>query len=100
MPIDLARTSKQFISLDEFAETIGISRRTLYNWITAGKLDTIKIYGSRRIPIAEARRLAQVELLPGCAPADVDQSTTPSHPADPSLPHSPSRSVKSHEQTH
>lgn len=96
MPIDLARTQKQFISLDEFADTIGVSRRTLYNWITAGQLQTVKIYGSRRVPIAEARRLAKVELLPCCAPADADQATTRSQ-----LPtQQSSRSVKSHEQTH
>lgn len=90
MPIDLARTSKQFLSLQEFAETIGVSRRTLHNWITAGKLRTVKICGSRRVPIAEARRLAQVE-----SPLDStgDQPQTP--PAN-----SVSRSVKSHEQTH
>lgn len=83
MPIDLARTQKQFLSLDEFADTIGVSRRTLYNWITAGHLTTVKIRGSRRVPIAVARQIAQIE-----SPA-----TTP--PAN-----SVSRSVKSHEQTH
>ncbi len=87
MPIDLARTQKQFLSLDEFAETIGVSRKTLYNWITAGHLHSIKIRGSRRIPIAEARRLAHV--------ADPVQS-----PAQVPASDSPSRSVKSHESTH
>lgn len=84
MPIDLARTQKQFISLQEFADTIGVSRRTLYNWITAGHLATVKIRGSRRVPIAEARRLAQID--------QPTQSTTPAN--------SVSRSVKSHERTH
>lgn len=60
MPIDLLTTTKQFLRLQEFAETINMSRRTMYNWIREGKLTTVKIGGSRRVPIAEARRLAKV----------------------------------------
>ena len=49
------------VSLDRAAEFLTVSRRTVYNWIRAGRLETIRTPGgSQRVLRAS---------LPGAAPA-------------------------------
>ncbi len=43
------------VSLDHAAERLGVSRRTIYNWIREGRLQTIRtLGGSQRVVIDPA----------------------------------------------
>jgi len=48
------------VSLDQAAGLLGVSRRTVYNWIRAGRLQTIRTLGgnSQRVLIASLERAA------------------------------------------
>ena len=41
------------------AARLELSRAAVYNLISAGKIRTVKIGGSRRVPVSELHRLAQ-----------------------------------------
>ena len=58
MTIDLSTTTRQYLLIDECAELFVVSRRTIYNWLNAGVLTSIKIRGSRRITVESARQVA------------------------------------------
>lgn len=40
---------RRTLSLDGAAIHFKVSRRTIYNWIRDGKLQTIRVYGSQRV---------------------------------------------------
>lgn len=56
--IDLATTSKTHVTIEECAEILRKSRRTIYYWIANGKIDASHTPLGQRIPVAELRRLA------------------------------------------
>ncbi len=44
------------VSIDQASQLLGVSRRTVYNWIRAGRLQTIRtIGGSQRVVIESLR---------------------------------------------
>jgi len=43
---------RQTLSIMKACEAVGVSRRTIYNWIGKGTLDTIHVYSSQRVLIA------------------------------------------------
>ncbi len=49
--VDLATTTKRHLRVEEVCELFDVSRRTVYYWIENGKLPSIKIGGSQRIPV-------------------------------------------------
>lgn len=57
--LDLATTTKAFVTVDEVAEYLHRSKRTIYYWIHHGKIDSTHTPLGQRIPIAELQRLAQ-----------------------------------------
>jgi excisionase family DNA binding protein len=47
------------VSLDHAAQRLGVSRRTIYNWIRDGRLETIRtIGGSQRVLVESMDRTA------------------------------------------
>ncbi len=48
------------VSLDQAAACLAVSRRTIYNWIRAGRLQTIRTLGggSQRVLLASLRQFA------------------------------------------
>lgn len=46
------------LRIPDFGAAAGVSRATVYNWIAAGLVASVKIAGSRRIPASELERLA------------------------------------------
>ena len=46
----------KYYSTDEVAEVLGLSRRTVYNYIKAGQLQGVKIGKSWRFPEKELKR--------------------------------------------
>lgn len=47
-----------FCTIKQAASILLVTDRTLHNWIRAGKIRSIRVGGSRRIPVAELERLA------------------------------------------
>ncbi len=45
--------------IDEAAERVGVHRVTLYRWIAAGKLKTVKIGGVRLVSVRALRALVE-----------------------------------------
>ncbi len=44
------------VSIDQASQLLGVSRRTIYNWIRAGRLQTIRtIGGSQRVVLESLR---------------------------------------------
>lgn len=41
----------------EVATMLGVSRRTVYNWMAAGKLRSVRVFGRRLIPAEEVQQL-------------------------------------------
>jgi excisionase family DNA binding protein len=59
-------TQRLAYSLEESAQAIGLSRRTLYNLIEAGSLRTVKLGRRRVVPVEELTRiLADAQPEPG-----------------------------------
>ncbi len=48
-------------SMDEVAESLDLSRRTLNKFVRTGVLRTIKLGGRRLVPAEELRRLCSVQ---------------------------------------
>lgn len=48
-------------SLDEAAQSLGISRRTVYELMDAGKLSTVKLGRRRLVPARELERLVALQ---------------------------------------
>ena len=55
--VDLATTTKNFLRIDEVCELFDVSRRCVYYWIENGKLPSVHIGGSQRIPVEALRKL-------------------------------------------
>jgi excisionase family DNA binding protein len=52
------------VSLDQACAILGVSRRTVYNWIRDGRLETIRtLLGSQRVLIDSLRRLAPDQVV-------------------------------------
>lgn len=60
--IDLRTTTRVHLTVEEFAEIVGKSRRAVYYWIAKGQLHTVVIPVGRRVTIDEARRVARLVL--------------------------------------
>ena len=45
MTIEAITTDRKTISINKASELVGVSRRTLYNWITSGKVEYIRTAG-------------------------------------------------------
>ena len=45
------------LTVDEAARQLGVGRQTLYNWLNAGKLTSVKVVGRRLIPLDALRDL-------------------------------------------
>ena len=52
MPADAAAT-KLLLKVEEAAQLLSLSRKTIYDLIRRGELASLKIGGSRRIPLTE-----------------------------------------------
>lgn len=56
--------SKLLYTPDEAAEVLGMSRTRLYRLINSGEVESVKIGGLRRIPVAALERFVQSLRLP------------------------------------
>ena len=52
---------KEFYSLNEVAEILGFSIKTVREWVTDKKINAVKILGEWRISIQEIERLKKGE---------------------------------------
>ena len=52
-------TLEQYYTIEEVAEKLKVTRQAIHNWIKEGRLDSIKIGRSRRIPAASIERLLE-----------------------------------------
>jgi excisionase family DNA binding protein len=48
------------ITVDEVCRLLQISRRTAFQWMSDGKLDSIKVGSVRRVKMASVRKIAGV----------------------------------------
>ena len=75
LPFEVPRIEHRFgrsVSIEQAAQLLGVSRRTVYNRIREGRLQTIRtIGGSQRVTLDSLQ-----ELL-GCRPQVVPTSTAP-----------------------
>ena len=55
--IDLETTTKKYLRVDEVTALLDVSRRCVYYWIESGKMPSVHIAGSYRIPVSALRRL-------------------------------------------
>lgn len=46
----VAIESRLAYTIDEVAELVGVHRTTVYDWVRDGRLGSVKIGGSRRVP--------------------------------------------------
>lgn len=65
---DLATHPKPFVSVAEFIAYTEIPRRTMYHHIERGTLQAVKMGGTLKIPIAEARRFVSTPARPDLVP--------------------------------
>ncbi|RPJ69077.1 MAG: DNA-binding protein [Acidobacteria bacterium] len=88
-PATIARTEPQVgrsVLIDQACRLLGVSKRTVYYWIRAGRLRTVRtLGGSQRILVASIRELAarrapagESPLAAGCA--DEAHVFAPDHP--------------------
>jgi len=47
------------VTIDEAAQSLAVSRRTLYRLIDSGDVDTIRIGSARRIPVSSLHRFGE-----------------------------------------
>jgi excisionase family DNA binding protein len=56
----LARLTSRTVLIDQACETLGVSRRTVYYWISAGRLNTVRtLGGSQRILTEDLLRVVR-----------------------------------------
>ena len=55
--IDLEKTDRKNLHVDEVANLLGVSRRTVYYWMESGDLPSISVAGSRRVPVSVIKQL-------------------------------------------
>ena len=60
---DLRTYRKPFVTPDQLADYVGVTRRTIYHHIEKGALRVVKIGRLVRIPSAEARRYAGADQI-------------------------------------
>ena len=48
---------EEFYTIEELAEKLKVTRQAIHNWIKQGRIESIKIGRSRRIPAAAVERL-------------------------------------------
>lgn len=48
---------EKLYKLQEVAEVLGVTRRTLYTWIKDGKLETVKVGREHRVPEEALKRI-------------------------------------------
>jgi len=49
--------SDRYLTINEFAEIIGVSRSTVISWIKSGRIVAYSVNGRWRIPYSEVERL-------------------------------------------
>jgi len=54
-----AKHNQQFLSPQEFADRLSISRWTIYGWLQEGRIRSVKIGRLVRIPESEVERIVQ-----------------------------------------
>lgn len=57
--IDLDTTTRRYLRVDEVQVLFDVSRRTVYNWISTGKLRATKIDQTTRVEVEDLRRRMQ-----------------------------------------
>jgi excisionase family DNA binding protein len=68
------------ISLDDAATLLGVSRRTIYNRIREGRLQTVRtLGGSQRVVLGSMQDAARPSPLRGPAPHSIDRTTGSNH---------------------
>ncbi len=53
------RDNQQFLSPQELADRLSISRWTVYSWISEGRIKSVKVSRLVRIPESEVDRIVQ-----------------------------------------
>ena len=73
---------RQTLSIMKACEAVGVSRRTIYNWISAGKVEYVRTAGgSIRIFADSLWRDANARPASGTAAGTVAHATTTGHSA-------------------
>lgn len=49
---------RRSVVIDVAAERLGKRRRTIYNWINAGRLDAVRVGSSQRVLVSSIEQLA------------------------------------------
>ena len=78
MPIETQEVSSEHrlgrsVSIDQAASLLGVSRRTVYNRIHAGRLQTIRTIGGSQRVLVES--LVEAGFQPQAFPASASQAT-------------------------
>lgn len=77
-------TSRLALTLDEAAESLGVSRRTLWGLVNAGRVPAVKIGGRWLLPVDDLRRWlsdgAQCGTYDRHAPVHREPAATPAPP--------------------
>lgn len=55
--IDLATTDRCYLRVDEVQQLYGVSRRTIYYWVEAGKIPYVRLNHTLRFPVNALRQL-------------------------------------------
>lgn len=50
---------KLMCSVAEAAQSLGVCRATIYNWMNEGRINTVRIGGRRLVEIASIKRLVE-----------------------------------------
>lgn len=61
---DLATHPRPYVTMGEFITYTEIPRRTMYHHVESGKLKAVKMGGTLKIPIEEARRFVSIPARP------------------------------------
>ncbi len=55
---------EQYYTIEEVAEKLKVTRQAIHNWIKEGRIDSIKIGRTRRIPAEAVERLLRESRQP------------------------------------
>jgi excisionase family DNA binding protein len=55
---------KQFMTVAESASALSVSTKTIWNWIYARKIESVKLGRSRRISVDALRELTERDVTP------------------------------------
>ena len=72
---------RQTLSIMKACEAVGVSRRTIYNWISAGKVEYVRTAGG------SIRIFADTLWRDAALPPSTASPTAPSHDSQPERPY-------------